>query len=337
MDEMSGADILAIPRSRAARLFGDGRDRIGKTFRKLAVLWHPDRNRDPQAAAVFAHLVELRDAALGRSGARPRTSERVFRRADGSSFALRAIRSHRLDVGEVIVGASSLSWRFDAAASDIAEAEVSRIAGFRFADAAMEREMRRLLPKISRRIDLEDGVLLVQPRRPGDVLLIDLIAAHGGAVPPEHVAWIGSGLFNIACWLDWAGLVHGAIAPETVLIDSATHDVRLVGGFGFAFEEGSRPEALPARSLDLAPRLSLKGQVAERTFDGDLVRLTLREALGHIHVTSAPKMKMTQALLMPPEARAVDDYRSWHAVLDGIWGKRRFQVMDLDAAAIYGA
>jgi hypothetical protein len=335
MTALSGAEILAIGASGATGLLGREKAEIGKAFRRLAALWHPDHSADPQATAVFTHLVALRDAALGGTGRKLATSERLFRRADGSGFAMQAVRAHGIDAGELLVGGASLAWRFEPGAADIAEAEISRIAAFRFADAAMEREMRRLLPVIARRIDLEaGGILLVQARSSREVLLVDLIAAHGGAIPPEHVAWIGSGLFNIACWLDWAGLVHGAIGPDTILIDPATHDVRLVGGFGFAVESGRRPGALPARSLGLAPRLAVKGEVADRGLDGDLVRLTLRESLGPAGRASAPEMM--QALAMPPETRAIDDYRAWHALLERIWGRRRFQVMDLDGAAIYG-
>lgn len=335
MTALSGAEILAIGNSGATGLLGREKAEIGKAFRRLAARFHPDVNKDPQASAVFAHLLDLRDAALGGGAARTKTTERIFRRADGSRFAMHAARAHGLDAGELLVGAASIAWRFEPGAADIAEAEISRIAAFRFADAAMEREMRRLLPKIARRVELEGGgILLVQARRPREVLLVDLIAAHGGAIPPEHVAWIGSGLFNLSCWLDWAGLVHGAIGPDTVLIDPATHDVRLVGGFGFAVETGRRPGALPARSLGLAPRLAVKGEVADRGLDGDLVRLTLREALGAAGRATAPEMM--QALSMPPLRTAIADFKDWHALLERLWGRRRFQVMDLDGAAIYG-
>lgn len=342
------SQILATSPGNAVSLFGTGRDAVRKTFKSLAAAWHPDHCSDPRAAQVFAHLITLRDAAL-KGGPAPHTAgtSRSFTRDDGSTFAMRILKSHALDTGELLIGAHSFAWRFDSAARDIADSEERTIAGFRFADPRMEREMRRFLPQINRRIDLADGgALLVQPRADDDVLLSDLIASQtpdkdGLRLPATHAAWIGSGLFHIACWLGWAGLVHGAIAPNTVVISPSTHDVRLLGGFGFARTAGSRPEVLPGRSLDLLPRLAVKGATLSPSDDGELIRLTLREAIGDPTgvrlLRGAVPEPLGRFLTLPAGATPFADYEAWMQVLAASWGRRRFVHLDASAVAIYGA
>ncbi len=309
-----------------------------RAFKRLAVLWHPDVCADPRATEVFAHLVRLRDAALG--PVRPASpNTRVLRTKDGRDLGLSPLSTLPLDTGELLVGRHSLTWVYRADTADLARSGADLITGFRFADDRMRSQMAPFLPTLDRRIPLEGGgEALVMARHPDEVLLADLIRVRG-AVPPEHAAWIGSGLLNIACWLGWAGIVHGAIGPETVLISPETHTVRLMGGWGFATRTGTRPTALPGRTLALAPRLTVRGEVVDARLDLELIRRTLREVLGD--PTGAGLLRggapdpIARWLVMPPEAAATADYAAWLKALERVWGKRRFVHWDLTPDSVY--
>jgi len=335
---LSAQEILSVTPSDRVRLFPGAAEEVRRTFKRLATRWHPDVCADPRATEVFAHLVRLRDAALGPT--RPVTAiTRTLHTRDGRALGLSPLSIVPLDTGEVLVGRRSLTWVYRADTADLAEAGARRISGFRFADDRMRAQMTPFLPTLDKRIPLEDGGdALVMARHPDEVLLADLLRVRG-AVPAEHVAWNGSGLLNIACWLGWAGLVHGAISPETVLISPETHTVRLMGGWGFATSAGSRPAALPGRTLALAPRLSVKGEVVDARIDLELIRRTLREALGDPTGGSllrggAPE-PIGRWLVMPPEASAPADYAAWAKVLERVWGKRRFVRWDLTPDSVY--
>lgn len=330
--------ILALTPADRGRLFPKPAEAAKRAFRELATIWHPDVCADPRAAEVFAHLVRLRDAALG--PARPASVvSRTLRTRDGRALGLSPRSTVPLDTGELLVGRRSLTWVYRAEAADIAEAAAATIAGFRFADDRMRKQMAPFLPTLDRRIPLESGAeALVMARHPDEVLLADLLRVRG-AVPAAHAAWIGSGLLNLACWLDWAGLVHGAISPETVLISPETHTVRLMGGWGFATKAGARPTALPGRTLALAPRLAVKGEVVDARLDLELVRRTLREAFGDPTggslLRGGAPVPIGRWLVMPPAASAREDYAGWLSVLERVWGKRRFVRWDLTPDMIY--
>ena len=335
---LSAQDILSVTPSDRARLFPGPADEVRRAFKRLAARWHPDVCKDPRATEVFAHLVRLRDAALGPRRVGPSVT-RTLRTRDGRSLGLSPLSTLPLDTGELLVGRRSLTWIYRAEVADLAEAGAAAIAGFRFADDRMRKQMTPFLPTLDRRIPLQDGgEALVMARHADEVLLADLLRVTG-AVPPEHVAWIGSGLLNIACWLGWAGLVHGAIAPETVLVSPETHTVRLMGGWGFASKTGTRPIALPGRTLALAPRLTVNGEVVDARLDLELIRRTLRETLGDptggaLLRGSAPE-PIGRWLVMPPEGEAKKDYAGWLKTLEAVWGRRRFVRWDLTPENIY--
>ena len=59
----SATEILAIPLDRPERLFKPDDAAITRLRKDLAKVWHPDRNRGPEAADVFHHINRLADSA----------------------------------------------------------------------------------------------------------------------------------------------------------------------------------------------------------------------------------------------------------------------------------
>lgn len=332
---MDAAEILKI--TRPADLFGKTEVEVKAAFRKLVAAWHPDHCKDPQAGEVLRHITALRDRLA--KGEAENFSWIFLKRKDMSEFKVRSIHQAPTEVGRRAVAASSFVTLWNAGYEDLAEREVEIIQDFSFADPAMEREMRRYLPSLAKQGPLDAGWMTAVRRKPTDILLVDLLARRG-PMPAVHAAWLCSGLLNIACWLGWAGLVHGAISPETVAIDPETHEVKLYGGWGFATKIGERPVALPGHTLGLIPRLAVKGQVAEASVDLQLVRQTIREALGDPAGSRLAALDVPEYfrnwLMAPAGTKAINDFASWNEALHKAFGERRFTAFDIDAAEIYG-
>lgn len=331
--------ILATPPHKAADLLPGAKD-LRRALVKLAARWHPDRCSDPSAADVFAHVLAMRDRA-GRASAGPSRPDMSFRASDGRTFGLSPLSRTAVDQGEILLCPNSLMTHYIADFADLAEAEMSAPARFRYADDAMRRQMAPFTPRIVRKVELDDGSALIVSRRDKAEILLSDILARSGPMPPVHMAWLCSGLMNIAAWLGYCGIVHGAIGPDTILVDPAQHSVRLAAGWGFATASGARPSALPGRTLDLLPRLAIKGEVVCSRTDLELVRQTAREALGDPRgsagaVSSLPTPISTW-LSTPPAADAAEDYAAWQRALEAGWGKRRFVDFPVRADFIYDA
>ena len=340
---MDAAGILGIGEGEAVRLFPGPEDTIRKTFRKLAREWHPDLCADPGAAEVFAHIVRLHDIALGRvrPGAHGNPNARTWKLADGGEMNVTPRAVHRGDVGDVLVTESTVAFETAAGFEDVAEAELAAVSSFRFASDAMREGMKHFLPRHARRIDAIGLTVNIYGRPRDTMLLADLKAALGGRIPPVHVAWIVSSLENMACYLDWLGVAHGAISPENVLVSPSMHSVILVGGWGFSTPFGSRPRILPQRTLSLIPRMAAKGQTVDRTVDTALVRATAIDLLGArgaaaLASDGAVPDAMRTWLSLPPGGDARADYRSWERCLTESFGPRKFVKLEVNPAQVYG-
>lgn len=344
---MTADDILAATPSEIPTLTGlSGDVAPGRMRRALSALvrrWHPDTCADPRAAEVVAHLLALR-ARVGQGGSVAAeegssdpggvTREMVF--ADGRRRRFRAWSVHEVDQGEILVGARSLATRFTAEAADLAAAEGAAVAGLEFPDSRVADQMRPFLPPAPRHVALADGAALtLVPRAPDEILLTDLLERRG-PMPAVHAAWLCSGLLNIVAFLAVAGRVHGAIAPQTVLVDPVRHGIRLAAGWAFCVPAGTRPAALPAQTLDVVPRLARPGETAEPALDLALVRATVRAALGG-PAGEAALPEPLRLWMRLPGADAIAEYRGWQAALESAWGRRRFREFPVTAAAVYGA
>ena len=344
MTTISADDILNSRLADAGKILGSDPKMARKSFHKLATIWHPDVCKDPRSPDIFARLVELREAvatkAARASGAKPKGSpSHILKTKDGRSVGMRPLSVNRGDTGEILVGGGTVTFLHGSDMVDLGRAELATIDRFRFADDRMRREMTRFLPEVVRTMDLEDGRLAVAMRRGSDdILLSDLLAR--GPLAQEHAAWLCSGLMNIAAWLTWSGICHGAIDPRHILISPAKHEVRLIGGWGFATAFGERPSALPERTLNVVPRILESGEVASPQLDLELVRRTVREALGDPagarlyegHV----KKPFVDWLTFPPAKDGIADYAGWTKAKDASW-ERRFVQLDVTPEDVYGA
>lgn len=339
MSMLSAEEILRTTDADAGRIFpGTARD-VKAAFRKLAKVWHPDHCADPRAAEVFERLERLRRLAGASGTVRGGAEQRTWSRRDGSSVRYSFLRRAEGDVGDILVGRTSIAYETPEGFEDLAANERARIASIRYADPEMRAQFVHFMPEILSTVEGADRSVTILKRPEDCVLLSDLVAHFGGRVPAVHVAWIVSSLENICCFLSWQKLSHGAISPANVLVCPERHSAILVGGWGFATDFGSVHPAVPLRTSDAVPSIALDGAVADFRTDLALVRRTAREALGAgpRGILSDPDVPEPVArwLLAPPMATAQADYESWGRCLTEAWGPRKFVRMDVDPRQIY--
>lgn len=334
----TAADILKI-RDPAALFAGDAAA-VKATFRGLAKLWHPDRNKSPEAVAVFEHIANLRDIVLKGEVPQPiADNTRVFTSDKGATFRLRFLTRHHIDAGEVFVTSRAIVYRIEKENEDLANDAV--LFTPQFADDRMRESTARCTPQFIRRVDTEQGTLLFYKRTPDQILLADLLGSQG-PIEPVHAAWMISGMANLGAWLTWATIAHGDIGRTTLLISPKYHSVALTGPLLYRTAFGVRPRALPERSLGAVPRMAIAGVTIDAKVDLELIRLTAREILGDAGgagLLRRPDVPRQVAMwtMTPPAKNGVADYASWERARDAGFGKRTFVEMKIPPGAIYPA
>lgn len=339
---LSATDIMNLSLADARSLFPGSDKDVKHAYRDMAKHWHPDISHDPMAAQVLAHLTFLRDGIVGRrAGVAGDLKERVYVTNDGTKIRFKYLTIRQGDIGDVLVGKRTIAYEVPSDFADVAANELERIRSIRFANDGMKEQMQNYLPVVEKVLVTSDKIVTILKRPEDCVLLADLIAHYGGRIPAVHVAWLVSSLENMCCYLGYLGIAHGALSPSNILVCPSRHSIVLVGGWGFATEFGKRPLALPERTASRIPALAVSGSAVDAKTDLTLLRATAQDALGSsggggLMMDKSVPEQVARWLLLPPKAKAADDYESWDVCLAEAWGKRTFVKMDVDPRKIYG-
>lgn len=338
---MDAAEILAIGIDQPEILFKD-RHGLKAQFKTFAMKWHPDRCKHPKAGAVLAHINALFQAAEAKTmaGVWSPPGEVEFSCTDGKLRKIRYRRRFKTDVGETFYSPTLVAFVVDNGFADLFNDAIRTISALSYADVPMKTEISKYMPSITKTFETKSGsMVLVIPKTPDVYCLADVFRSLGNKVPPAHVAWILNGVYNVACYLQWAKLCHGDISMESIFISPKYHSVMLYGGWWYAHKQDTKINALPARSHRLAPPDTLKTKIDDGRLDLFLTRALGREILGDpsgmkLSGMSVPK-EMERFLRMPAGHSARLDYFHWGENLKASFGPRRFIELAVNESDIF--
>lgn len=341
---LTAAEILAIPLTQPERLFSAPGE-IHAEYRALSKLWHPNSSAAKlvtNAAEVFTHIKELHNAGVQKAarGTWSAPGSIVFKGTDGKSRRLRYRKHHEFELGDMYYGPNVLAYVVKPEHAVLFTKGVEAIQSLRYHDAKMREEFSRYFPVINASIELDGGSRLLVMNKTEDVFLLsDVIAHFGGRLDQKHVAWIGSRLLNIACYLESIKMAHLALSPENIFISPKNHSALVLGGWWYARHHGDPITHLPTKTHRIAPPALLKAKTADMTVDRALIRAVMREAMGDITGMSLSKKTapapFIEFLKSPARATAVEDYAAWPKVLESSWGPRRFHQLDVSESDIF--
>lgn len=184
---------------------------------------------------------------------------------------------------------------------------------YSFPDTKVQLEMMKYLPVFVR--EGKDYVIVGKSQN-----LFHLPAHLSKIVGTAHASWIISSLYNLLCYLEWAGLTHNDIQVDNIWIDPVQHSAHLLGGWWFAAPVSSRLTHLPQSSLP-APRDKLASPVV----DLRLIKQLGLQLIGDRTGMTLPRSPKVDFLRAPTTGSAVKDYGLWIKCL----GERKFVELKL--------
>lgn len=303
---MNAEEILAI--SSPNVLFkGDAQ----AAYRRLIKLWHPDRGA-PRATEVSAHINALYASYLP-------SAKQVTLMYEGRKVNFHYLEKRTLATGDMYIGSESVLQGFHS--SSLYKAAKAVI--FAYKDEAMRKEHSRYLPEP---VDAEiagSGQYFVHYRKTSDHFSLAQIRRKYPVLPPEHVAWILSSLYNVNCCLGFMSLTYGGLTEETYFISPQQHNGMLIGGWASSAIVGFKPKVIFSELAGL-------GDTRTKAFDSACIRRLGRVMLGpELHKAPAP---MRQWMLGVGRVDSVAEYKAWEDVLTASFGKRKFVPLHFTAS-----
>lgn len=305
------------------------KDDDGDVFKSLALRWHPDRNPDPRAGAVFAHIKTQWDAI--RRGEYPNTVTVKTPHGDQHHPYLAVFP---FELGEVYICERHVIWATQRANDDLARRWLSTVKQFKFPNDKVRDELTLELPRNSHTLGNGDRAYTICDR-PRDYVRVADILAKQGPLDPRHVAWIMSRAYRLIGFLNYAKITHLDISAETMFVEPATHHGALLGGWFYTKGPAdAKALAAPTSTARLATR-------APGWIHLTQVRTMGRHLLGCDQFSDIRKRKdvpepMRTWLIGGSSENTIEEEQRWKRVLEASFGKRRFTVMDVKTSDIYG-
>jgi hypothetical protein len=332
---LAADEILSIPEDQPERLFGSPEE-VASRYRALAMWWHPDHAslRGTKTAEVFQRIAKLHSKAREKlADGFWRTPGWIeFHASNGTLHRMSNVREFDCGIGEGYLGLDLVAYALKREFADLIGSALRLTANLSYQSEEMRGMMSLRLPHQRENFEIGDRTVLVVDKPVAMVRLRDLHEYLGKQMDTRHVAWILSELLNIACYLDWAGLVHGDISLDNIFVDPRKHTASVLGGWWYAMPAESRLTALPSRTVAVMSRDALENKRATPRITLNGIRLLGQELLGAS--TAVPNAFSTWLRLPPPDS-ALQDYSDWQTILADSFGPRRFAELSVSTSDIY--
>jgi serine/threonine protein kinase len=302
-----------------------------RVYRELAKLVHPDRvapDRAAEAAEAFARLSTLWSARTGPATITSRTATyRVGPRLAADELA--EYRSAQSDGHEVVLKVARRPTD-----NDLLRNEARSLRLLRTVDPQWTSYLPELRDSFTYRDQSTgaDHVVNALDHPQGMVSLTAVRAAYPSGLDPRDAAWVWRRLLVALGVAHRAGLVHGAVVPDHVLIQAEQHGLVLTN-WCFAVPEGEPVPAVVARYRDWYPPEILNRGLATPGSDVYLATRCML-ALMRDPVPGPLRAFARGCLLAAPKARPSDAWdllAELDDVLGHIYGPRRFRPFALPA------
>jgi len=312
---MTTAEAIALIEAASAPgdLFGgDGSD----AYRRLARLTHPDSHPgDSRAASAFTRLATLWQQHRDGHG-------RLVARGDIATLYQ--------------AGPSLLKVPRDPADNDLMRAETLALATLR---TRVERPFLAYFPepvRAQRQRDPGSGAerwANVIGGLAGFRSLAEVRAAYPGGIDPRDAAWMWRRVLVAVGAAHRAGLIHGAVLPEHIMIHPAEHGLVLVDWCYSSRAPGGRVRAVVERYVGWYPPEVLTGCAAGPDLDIWLATRCMTELIGPL--MPAPMAAFARGcLLASPRRRPGDAWQllaEFDELLERLYGPRRFRPFAMPA------
>lgn len=172
----------------------------------------------------------------------------------------------------------------------------------------------------------------VVARQRGFVSLAAVARAYPHGVDPRDAAWMWRRLLTGLGWAHRAGIVHGAVLPEHVLIHPGEHGLVLVD-WCYSVAPGGRIPALVAAHRDSYPPEVIARQPPSEATDIYLATTMMRALIGPA-LPAALRRFADGCLYAAPRMRPQDAWRllaELDELLEHLFGPRRFREFALPA------
>ena len=318
------------------------KDNITLEFKKLAFQWHPDKNKDPEATNVFAHINKLYKQGLERikNNCWDIPFFESIKDIDGKRYNIKYRYQFTFELGRCLVCDTNVVYLIDKSYKKFFNNFVNVVSNFSYPSDRVRDEISRFLPSIKVKLETDDNYIIIIPKSSDVIPLRVMYEYFDNKIDPKHVAWILGCLYNLSCWFEVSGITHNDINLDTCFVSPEHHSILIYGGWWYSVPVGQKMIGTSAGSFDLMSDKQRSEKIGNKLFDRRLINAVGLELLGDITGSSLLMnknipSKFTNWLIFPDKCGNINYYKKWMDTVVDIFGERRFIKIDETVEMMY--
>lgn len=337
---MTGEEILK--KKEPGDLFPNNEQGCRKVYKQLARKFHPDANTSKKAQEVFEHLTKLYNQALNyiKKGTWFKSNYIELPAENGKKLEINYLYHQVFEIGEMYVCKTVIVYVLNKGCDKYMDNAVKAINKLRFEDGKMQ-EIRNFVPQIRAQHKLKDERNCLVISKGADFYpLRTVLDYYDGKIPDKHVAWIVNRLSNLACFLQYSGLVHNGINVDNVFINPSKHGAAIYGGWWYTVETETKMIGTTTDIFGVMPVPIKNSKMADIQTDLESIKLVGRELLGEkqprkLALDRTIPKQIIQFLNDGAGSCAYEEFKKYQVLLDSAYGKRTFIQMDITDKDVY--
>lgn len=325
-------------------LFTGDKEIAKKEHIDLLKIFHPDLHRDSEKyKEVTSKINELysETVKLLENGTWMEEGLIKITSSDGEKYSMKYNVEYSFELGKYFIGNRSILYLIDKKHEDFLENALDRIKNLKYENNNMKSEFEKYFPKVLKNFETTDKKIGLLIEKPEDAYsLKDILNYYSSKVPPRHVMWILSSLYNITCFLYYNNLSHNGINIDNYYISPSNHIGFLLGGWWYTVPIDGKMLGVPSEIYSIMSPEMKSSKIGTFLLDLESIRLIGRTLLGDkngisfIEDSDIPKLLIDWVRGVSSN-NPMEEYKLWESVIKQSYGERKFVEMDIDINKLY--
>lgn len=232
-------------------IFSDDEKKAKQEYRAYAKKYHPDFNPPEDELDIFDIINTLYNKKHINGTGKGVTDNTInfIDKETGKGFEMSNPVVIKTSIGNVYHTSTKIVFEYDKTYEKFYENFINQVRKLKYKDDEMDKQFRRMFPKIIRYFETEDNKLCILQNKTKDVLNLDRILQaykiKGEPFPERQAAWILNRLYNLECYLKYYNKASNGISMENIWVSPEYHTVLLLGGWEYTLPKHEKMLGCP--------------------------------------------------------------------------------------------
>lgn len=240
-------------------LFSENESESKRQYREYCKLYHPDSNDSSEASELFAIINEIYNTRRRSSVVRATVEEDITFKdiKTDKGFVISNPVIFKTGISMIYHTATKVVMVYHKSYEKFFNNYLKVVSGLKYADSNMEKEFKRYFPSVLKHFETDNDNMLILLDKTSEVLnlgkIVNSYESMGKLFPEKQAAWIMNRLYNIACYLNYNGLVSNGLTLENLWVSPEMHSVLLLGGWEYTTKIGDSMIGCPKEVFNILP------------------------------------------------------------------------------------